>query len=54
MDGSVSNVTLVKSSGSDAVDEVILDAVRKSSYRPLKAGCGPIDSTTRIIIDFMA
>jgi TonB family protein len=52
MDGSVSNVTLVKSSGSNAVDEVVLDAVKKSSYRPLKPGCGPIDSTATIIIDF--
>jgi TonB family protein len=52
MDGSVTNVKIVKSSGSKAVDEVVLDAVKKSSYRPLKLGCGPIDSRATIIIDF--
>jgi TonB family protein len=51
-DGSVTNVKVVKSSGSKAVDEVVLDAVKKSSYRPLKPGCGPIDSKATITIDF--
>jgi len=52
VDGSVSNVSLVKSSGSKAVDETLLDAVKKSSYQPLKPGCGPIDSKATITIDF--
>jgi TonB family protein len=53
MDGAVTNVKIVKSSGSKAVDEVVLDAVKNSSYRPLKLGCGPIDSRATIIIDFL-
>ena len=52
MDGSVTNVKVLKSSGSKAVDEVVLDAVKKSSFRPLKPGCGPIDSKATITIDF--
>jgi TonB family protein len=51
VDGSVSNVSLVKSSGSKAVDETLLDAVKKSSYQPLKPGCGPIESKATVIID---
>ena len=51
MDGSVTNVKVLKSSGSKAVDEVVLNAVKKSSYRPLKLGCGPIDSKATITID---
>jgi TonB family protein len=54
MDGSVSNVSLVKGSGSKAVDEAMLDAVKKSSYRPLKTGCGPVDATMTFTIDFTA
>jgi TonB family protein len=52
VDGSVTNVSLVKSSGSKAVDESLLDAVKRSSYHPLKPGCGAIDSKATIIIDF--
>ena len=52
MDGSVSHVALVKSSGSKAVDDSVLDAVRKSSYRPLKRGCGSVDTTMTFTIDF--
>ncbi len=54
MDGSVSNVSLVRSAGSKAVDDAMLDAVKKSSYRPLKTGCGPVDTTMTITIDFAA
>ena len=54
MDGSVSHVSLVKSSGSKAVDDVMLDAVKKASYRPLKIGCGPVETTIKLNIDFTA
>lgn len=52
LDGSVTNVKVVKSSGSKAVDEAVLDGVKKSSYRPLNPGCGPVNSSATIIIDF--
>jgi TonB family protein len=54
MDGSVSNVSLVKGSGSKAVDDALLDAVKKASYRPLKTGCGPVETTIKFNIDFTA
>jgi TonB family protein len=54
MDGSVSNVSPVKSSGSKTVDDAMLDAVKKSSYLPLKSGCGPVDATMTFTIDFTA
>jgi len=52
MDGSVSNVSLLKSSGSKAVDDALLDAVIKTSYRPLTPGCGPVETTVTLNIDF--
>jgi TonB family protein len=50
VDGSVSSVLLLKSSGSKALDETLLDAVKKSSYQPLKSGCGPIESKATVTI----
>jgi TonB family protein len=54
VDGTVSNVSLVKSSGSKALDDAMLDAVKKASYRPLKTGCGPVETTMTFTIDFTA
>jgi TonB family protein len=51
MDGSVSHVSSEKSSGSKAFDDAVLDAMKKSSYRPLKAGCGPQESVVTFTLD---
>jgi outer membrane biosynthesis protein TonB len=51
MDGSVSQVSLERSSARKQIDDAVLDATRKSTYRPLKSGCGPIESTETVIID---
>ena len=51
MDGSVSHVTLERSSGSKSLDDAALDAARKSSYRPLKKGCGPQESVLTFTLD---
>ena len=54
MDGSVSDVSLLKSSGSKAVDNAMLDAVKKTSYRPLTPGCSRVETTVTLSIDLKA
>ena len=50
-DGSVSQVSLIKSSGLKAIDAAALDAVKKSSYHSLGAGCDQIESKVNFTID---
>ena len=51
MNGSVSHVSLEKSSGSKVLDDAVLDAMKKTSYRPLKDGCGPQESVVTLTLD---
>jgi len=50
-DGSITNVSIMRSSGVSDFDQQILQAFAKWKYQPRPAGCGIIETTMALTID---
>jgi TonB family protein len=49
-DGTVSDTTIVRSSGVADIDQRILDAIAKWKYKPRPSGCGVIENQVTLTI----
>jgi len=49
-DGTVSDTTIVRSSGVADIDKKILDAIAKWKYKPRPSGCGVIENEVTLTI----
>jgi len=50
-DGTVSDVTITRSSGLSDMDKKIIDAIARWKYKPRPAGCGVIETEMSVTID---